>query len=904
MTPTLLLSPTRYSVRVAIGAAGLLVIALPLTAQNVVQQGWNPKEVLAKETYVKPPAIVERIVTAPRNNVAYTNPSPDKKYFLKTESEGLASIDAFGKPHYRLGGVEIDFKANRARSLTTRGGVGLTLLDPSTGASRTIDTPKGALVSNATWSPDGKSIGYLANFDAATHVFVADVASGKSVQITKTPLLATRVPSFDWSADGRSIIAVLLPDNRAAEPKRPPVETGPLVRSSEAGKVLQNRNYASLLRDPYEKDLLDYYTLGQLATIDVKSHAVKKIGQPSLITNVDGSPDAQYFRVTLQVKPYSYLVPVSNFGTVEQLWDANGKVLTEITKRALTEGSGGAADTANGGAAFGGRGNAASDTGKRNLAWNPVGAGLVYLQGDAAPAGGRGAGAAGRGGRGAAGGAQGGAAAAPRKDRVYQWSAPFTTTDAKVLYEANSRITSAEFSPDGKTLFVNEGTDLYAVRLSDPSKHYAIAKGATIAVAGRGGRGAGGGGGGAGRGGAVSDSAFFNAPGALQTRRGPNGQPVVLVAADNKSVYLEGTKYFADWTRNAPHNFVDKVDFETGQKTRLFEGKGDVTESVVAPLDDDYSRVIVMRESPTMVPDSYLRDMRTGTETKLTKNSDFAPEVTQAIRKRLLVTRPRDDYKFYIDVTLPKDYREGTRLPGIIWFYPTEFATQAEYDQRRRTTNVNAFTNVGPRSAEIWTTQGYVVIQPVDIPIVGPTGRMNDHYQDELREDLDLTIEAVDRAGYLDRDRLGIGGHSYGAFSTVNAMTHTPYFKAGIAGDGMYNRTLTPFNFQNERRTLWEAKDTYLDMSPFLAADRLSGALLMYHSLEDQNVGTDPISSIRMMQALQGQGKTASLYMYPYEDHGPATRESDLDQWARWLAWFDIYVKNPQKATKNAALVP
>lgn len=182
---------------------------------------------------------------------------------------------------------------------------------------------------------------------------------------------------------------------------------------------------------------------------------------------------------------------------------------------------------------------------------------------------------------------------------------------------------------------------------------------------------------------------------------------------------------------------------------------------------------------------------------------DFAPEVTQAQRKRLLVERPRDNYKFYIDVTLPKDYREGTRLPGIIWFYPTEFATQQEYDQRRRTTNINQFPNVAARSPEIWVTQGYVVIQPVDIPIVGPTGRMNDHYVDELREDLDLVIDAVDKAGYLDRDSLGIGGHSYGAFSTMNAMTHTPYFKAGIAGDGMYNRTLTPYNFQNERRTFW-----------------------------------------------------------------------------------------------------
>jgi len=882
--------------------AGLPLVALPLGAQTVTQQGWNPKEALASEKYVKPPENVERIVAAPRNSVAFTNPSPDKKYFLKTESDGLPSIDAFGKPHYRLGGVEIDWKANRARSLTTRGSVGLTLIDPTTGAMRTIETPKGALVSNATWSPDGKSIGYLANFDAATHIFVADVASGKSVQVTKTALLAVRVPSFDWTADGKNVVAVLLPDNRPAEPKRPPVETGPLVRTSEAGKVLQNRNYASLLRDQYEKDLLDYYTLGQLAEIDVKTHAVKKIGAPALITNVDASPDGQYFRVTLQTKPYSYLVPVANFGTVEQLWDSNGKVLTEIAKTNLREGTGGANDTTAfaGGPGFGGRGGGQSDTAKRNLQWNPVGAGLIYLQADAGLGGGA-AGGGGRGGRGARGGGAGvaggsaPASGATRHDHLYVWSAPFGASDTKVLFETNTRMTSAEFSEDGKMLFVNEGNDLYAVRLADPSKRMEIARGATIAAGG--GRGRGGAGGG-GRGAAGSDSAFYANPGVLQTKRGPNGAPVVLVASDGKSVFLEGTKYFPDWAKTAPHNFVDKVDFETGQKSRLFEGKGDIAETVVAPLDNDYNKVIVTKESPTTVPDSYLHDMKTGADTKLTKNVDFAPDVTQAIRKRLLVERPRDNYKFYIDVTLPKDYRPGTRLPGIIWFYPTEFSTQAEYDQRRRTTNINTFANVGARSPEIWVTQGYVVIQPVDIPIVGPAGRMNDHYVDELREDLDLVIDAVDKAGYLDRDRLGIGGHSYGAFSTMNAMTHTPYFKAGIAGDGMYNRTLTPYNFQNERRTFWEARDTYEEMSPFFYADRLSGAVLMYHSLEDQNVGTDPISSIRMMQALQGQGKQAALFMYPYEDHGPATRESDLDQWARWIAWFDIYVKNPAKKDK------
>ena len=875
------------------------VLALPLAAQNVAQQGWNPKEVLAAENFVKPPAIVERIVAAPRNNVALTNPSPDKKHFLKIDSDGLPTIDAFGKLHYRLGGVEIDPKANRARALTTRGGVGLTLVDPTTGKLSTIETPKGALVSGAVWSPDSKALGYLANFDAATHIFVADLATGKSVQVTKTPLLASRVSSFDWTADGKSVVAVLLPDGRGAEPKKPEIEPGPLTRFAD-GRTMKNRQYASLLRDPYEKSLLDYYTMGQLAVIDVKTKAVKKIGQPAMLIDVNASPDGQYFRVTLQTKPYSYYVPVSNFGAVEQIWDGTGKVLAEISKRPLREGE--AADSAAGGGR-GGQGGAAADTGKRNLDWNPVGPGMVYLLLEPAPRGGRdsaggAANAAGRGGRGATGG-RGGAQQAPRKDRLYEWTPPFGPSDAKQIFEANTRITTASFSADGKTLFVNEGNELYAVRLSDPSKHYAIARNASIAAGGRGGRGGGGGGG---RGGA-GDSTFYSNPGSLQTRRGPNGGPVVVVASDNKTVYLEGTKYFPDWERNAPRTFVDKVDLETGQKTRLFESAADMNESVVQALDDDYSKVIVSRESPTKVSDSYLRDLKAGTSVQLTRNVDFAPEVSQALRKRILVSRPGDDFKFWVNVTLPRDWQAGQKLPGIIWFYPSEFSTQDEYDRTKRAQNLNSFPNVGARSPEIWVTQGYVVIQP-DNPIVGPAGRMNDRYVNELRRNLDATIDAVDSAGYLDKSRLGIGGHSYGAFSTVNAMVHTPYFKAGIAGDGMYNRTLTPYNFQSERREFWEAKDTYLEMSPFMYAPQLSGALLMYHSLEDQNVGTDPISSIRMMQALQGQGKIASLYMYPYEDHGPATRESDLDQWARWVVWFDTYVKNPVKKTKPAAVVP
>ena len=244
-------------------------------------------------------------------------------------------------------------------------------------------------------------------------------------------------------------------------------------------------------------------------------------------------------------------------------------------------------------------------------------------------------------------------------------------------------------------------------------------------------------------------------------------------------------------------------------------------------------------------------------------------------------------------MTLPQNYQKGTRLPAIFWFYPREFPDQDAYDRPDRTFNKNTFPTFGMRSMEFLVRLGYAVVEP-DSPIVGPAGQMNNNYVNDLRNNLAATIDELDKRALVDRTRLAIGGHSYGAFSTVNAMVHTPFFKAGIAGDGAYNRTLTPLGFQSERRDLWEAPNVYLSMSPFLYANNLTGALLMYHGLDDQNVGTDPSNSIRLYHALNGLGKTTALYLYPLEDHGPAAKETLLDLWARWAAWLDKYVKNPQ----------
>jgi dipeptidyl aminopeptidase/acylaminoacyl peptidase len=374
----------------------------------------------------------------------------------------------------------------------------------------------------------------------------------------------------------------------------------------------------------------------------------------------------------------------------------------------------------------------------------------------------------------------------------------------------------------------------------------------------------------------------------------------VRTSSDGRFVYLSGTQYFENPIEEAPRPFVDRVEVRTGAKERIFQSDPDVFETVNMGLDNDLTEVIVTRQSRTMVPNQWRVNLQTGAERQVTFNEDHHPRITAARREMFTITRP-DGFRSRVNVTLPPGHQDGTKLPAMFWFYPREYTTQDQYDQPERTFNKNTFQTFGARSMAYLVRLGYAVVEP-DAPIVGVQGEMNNNYVHDLRNNLAAVIDELDRRGLADRTRLGIGGHSYGAFSTVNAMVHTPFFKAGIAGDGAYNRTLTPLGFQSERRDFWQAPQVYTSMSPFFYANNLTGALLMYHGMHDQNVGTDPINSIRLFHALNGLGKTVSLYMYPLEDHGPATRETTLDLWARWSAWLHKYVKNPVKTDKpNAA---
>ena len=854
--------------RSAAALVALCLAAVPALGQNDAGD-WNAQDVLREDRYVAPPGTIAEAVLAPRHlNFTLSDANPDRSRFLNEIGDGPVTMDRFSIPFHDLGGVFIDYAANRERRLTIRSNVAIRLTSADDGSTVDVEIPNGARVSDATWTPDGSRVVFFAHFPDGTHIYTADPDNGRSRQLTRRPVLATLNTGFDVSEDGRFVATVLVPERRSAMPTPSAIPTGPELKLTEEGEN-RLRVFASLLATPHDKALLEWHVTGQVAVIDLENRRVTQVGSPAMVSGLDLSPDGQHLRVTRMVKPFSYIVPVRNFGTVQEVWNLEGEALATLDEEELDLG---VAD---------GNPNAPrrdeAPEGRREIAWRADGQGLTFLEQEPIPEEDE---ATDAGDEEDEGGT---------KDRVMQWIAPFGEGDLTVLYESDRPISTHRYSPDHTMLFLSERRGQrvhdYAVDLSNPDEQLTLAR--------------------------YAQDDFYANPGTLlassgevggggrfaRFRRGPepgNGQ-MVMMSDDGAHVYYVGTQYAEDPMAEAPRGFIDRIAVATGEKERIYNSPNEnLSETLRVVLDPEGQDFVVDRESPTQVPQSFRN--AGGQLTQLTENQDFTPDLTSMPVERFVVERP-DGFKFRVTVNLPPGYQQGTRLPAMFWFYPREYTDQESYDEGARTYNKNAFPNFGPRSMEYLVRLGYAVVEP-DAPIIGRQGAMNNNYEHDLRNNLAAVIDELDRRELIDRSRLGIGGHSYGAFSTANAMVHTPFFKAGIAGDGNYNRTLTPLAFQSERRFLWDAKDVYLGMSPFLHANNLTGALLMYHGAHDQNVGTAPNHMPRMFHALNGLGKTAAMYMYPFEDHGPATEETLLDLWARWTAWLEVHLENPMDGTR------
>jgi len=825
-------------------------------AQNR-EQAWDAQQILDDKSFVHPPNDVSDAVLAPRYlNVTLSDVSANKLWFLHEISDGPVTMDRFSRDFDELGGQFFDYSANRHRNLTIRSNVGIDIVSASDGSKTSVQVPDNSRTSNPKFSPDGSYLAFFVHTADETHIYISDPETGHSDKLTDAPVLANFVTDFQWTGSGEEIATVVIPNGRSSRPLPSMVPTGPQVKQTQDGENML-RTYASLMATPYDEELLEWHATGQLVTINVETGESENVGSPAMIYGFDFAPNGQYSRVELLERPFSYIVPVNNFGRVEQIWNRSGDLLAQLDKTEMNTGLGDRRPSAPGVA---GSGNALQ---KRQVRWKQDSSALTFLQRE-----------------------NNTAEEDDGNDRVLTWIPPFGDSDTSVLYETDSSISSHGFSEDHGMLFVTERSGSednqgqvtqHAIDLNDNKETYILVQ--------------------------YDSEDFYSNPGSLLmaggqvpvvNRRGgssENGSGVVQTSVDGQHVFFYGHGYNPDPMQEGPKNFLDKVRIMTGEKERIYESSSQGQyERIVSVINVDNEEFVVSRETPTETPQSHL--LSNGERTQLTANIDYTPDLTNAPKRRFVVERP-DGFKFMVNVLLPSDYNPGTRLPAMFWFYPREYEDQESYDEAGRTYNKNAFPNFGTRSIQYMTRMGYAVVEP-DAPIVGKPGQMNNNYEHDLRNNLAAVIDELDEREIIDRKRLGLGGHSYGAFGTVNAMVHTPFFKAGIAGDGNYNRTFTPLSFQSERRIFWDAKEVYLGMSPFVYANNLTGALLMYHGMHDQNVGTAPDHSPRLFHALNGLGKTAAMYLYPFEDHGPATKETLLDLWGRWTAWLDVHLKGTE----------
>jgi dipeptidyl aminopeptidase/acylaminoacyl peptidase len=328
--------------------------------------------------------------------------------------------------------------------------------------------------------------------------------------------------------------------------------------------------------------------------------------------------------------------------------------------------------------------------------------------------------------------------------------------------------------------------------------------------------------------------------------------------------------------------FLDAVDLTTGQTRRLFRSGEDALEHFVGFLGQSRTKIVARRETPSEPPNLWLVDLTTQQRTRLTDLKDPAGGLAGA-RKEILKYARADGVPLSGTLYLPPGYEPGRRLPCLVWAYPLEYSDAGTAGQVRA--SPNAFTRPAGASPLYFLTQGWAVLMDATMPVVGDPEKVNDTYVEQITGDARAAIDALDARGVVDRKKVVVGGHSYGAFMTANLLAHSDLFAAGIARSGAYNRTLTPFGFQTERRSYWEAPETYLRMSPFTYADRIKTPLLLIHGEADNNSGTFPIQSERLFAAIQGNGGTARLVLLPFEAHGYRARESVLDVIAEMLEW-------------------
>lgn len=834
-------------------AVGMTATATAAPAANAVAAS-APS---ASSLYNQPPKEILDVMRA--SSPPSPSLSPTRDRLMLVTMEEYPSIAKVATPYLRLAGVRIE-PANHSQH-DTPGGYGIPpcvsaidLVQVADGRQMKVKLPAGACPRRPVWSADGQRFAFENISADAVELWVGDAKTGAVRRLPGVRLNQMFGDQMQWMPDQKTLLVKLVSAQKAP-PAEAPGADGPGIQES-LGATGQSSTYENrdTLRNRHDEELFNYYGTSQLALVDAASGKITPVGMPGLYEELDVAPDGRHAVVTEIRPPYSYVTTFDRFPKQIDIWDLSkgtGKganpVVREIAALPL-------ADRVP---------NRGVPTGPRNFTWRPTEAAtLVWAE--------------------ALDGGNPNVQAAER-DKLMLLKAPFSAAPSEIARTEQRYAGLAWSEQPGIALLSDYDVNrkwqrTWQLNVDDAKNSRRLIWD-------------------------MSSDEKYADPGRPVRRQLANGASVIRV--DGDTIYLSGAGSSPDGDRP----FLDRFDLKTQKAERLFRSDKASYELFLGFAGNDTRRLMTWYQSATETPNAFVRTLgaATGSATAgepsyasssaaLTHLTDPTPQVRQ-IQKRLVKYKRADGIELSFTLYTPPGYKEGTRVPTILNAYPMDYADASKAGQ---TTGSQAtFTRL--RQYRLLLLSGYAIIDSAAFPIVGDPRKAYDTYTEQLVANAKAAVDEAVRLGVTDPDRVGVTGHSHGALMTANLLAHSNLFRAGAATSGSYNKSLTPFGFQNERRSVWEAPDVYTKASTFFYADKLKTPLLIVHGGDDANPGTTPLQSVKLYEALRGNGGVTRLVMLPHEPHWYAARESNEQLVYEMLRWFDKYVKNaPPVGTQTA----
>jgi dipeptidyl aminopeptidase/acylaminoacyl peptidase len=783
-----------------------------------------------------PPSMVE-MVDAPM--IPQTALAPSGDWLMLLERPPLPSIAELSQPELRLAGLRINPRNNdQSRSSSAVGIRFLRLADR--GEKSVAGIPANARVGEAVWSPDGKRVAFTVVKESTIELMVVELNNGGVARrISERPLNGIVGRPFAWFGDSKSLLVATIPPTRGTVPRAPNTSSGPLVQEN-LGKRSAARTYQDLLKNNHDEALFEYYASTEVVRLWLDGR--QAVVASGMVRSMSPSPDGQYALVQSVQRPFSYSVPVSRFPLRTEVRDALesniGAVVRVLSELPLAEDEDADPD--------------AVRKGPRQYAWrSDANATLVWAQSSEPK-------------RGALG------------DYLFALASPFSG-EPIMLQKLDLRFQGVLWGNDSVALVTEVS------RRARRSATWRIFPGdqtrSPIKLFER------------------STEDRYADQGTPSTEVNARGFRVLNFTPDGRGIYLNGSGASPEGDRP----FVDRFDLELRETKRLFRSESPYYDQPMAVFDTPGSeksatgavKLLLQRETVTDAPNIFVRELASGKMQQVTKFSTPRNPLA-GVSKEVIRYKRKDGVELSATLYLPAGYKRGDDpLPMLMWAYPREFRSADTAGQIAG--SPHRYVRPSFSGPLPFLTQGYAVLDNPTMPIIGDQGKENDTYLPQLIASAEAAIDEVVRRGVVDRTKIAVGGHSYGAFMVANLLAHTKLFAAGVAESGAYNRTLTPFGFQAEERNFWKARDIYQQMSPFNFADQIKTPILLIHGEADANSGTFPLQSERLYQAIRGLGGTARLVMLPHEDHGYRGRESVLHRLWESLRWLDRYVKNGEK---------